>query len=89
MAKKLWYTEPANEYMCGLPIGTGRLAAMVLGMTLLLWAIGHGDTGVATILSATTPVIMLPLLWITIRQAPAPGAWLGALLTVVGTALLI
>ena len=31
MAKKLWYTEPANEYMCGLPIGTGRLAAMVLG----------------------------------------------------------
>jgi hypothetical protein len=32
---------------------------------------------------------MLPLLWITIRQAPAPGAWLGALLTVVGTALLI
>jgi drug/metabolite transporter (DMT)-like permease len=65
------------------------LAAMVLGMTLLLWAIGHGDTGVATILSATTPVIMLPLLWITIRQAPAPGAWLGALLTVVGTALLI
>ena len=42
---------------------------MVFGMTLLLWAIGHGDTGVATILSATTPVIMLPLLWITIRQA--------------------
>jgi len=30
-AKKLWYVEPASEYMCGLPIGTGRLAAMVLG----------------------------------------------------------
>jgi drug/metabolite transporter (DMT)-like permease len=44
---------------------------------------------VATILSATTPVILLPLLWITIRQAPAPGAWFGAALTVVGTALLI
>ncbi|MBN1349299.1 glycoside hydrolase family 95 protein [candidate division KSB1 bacterium] len=28
---KLWYTSPANEYMNGLPIGTGRLAAMVLG----------------------------------------------------------
>ena len=27
MAKKLWYTEPASEYMCGLPIGTGRLVA--------------------------------------------------------------
>jgi hypothetical protein len=32
---------------------------------------------------------MLPLLWIRIRQAPAPGAWLGAVLTVLGTALLI
>ncbi|NLF02144.1 MAG: glycoside hydrolase family 95 protein, partial [Anaerolineales bacterium] len=31
MSKRLWYTEPAREYMAGLPIGTGRLAAMVLG----------------------------------------------------------
>ena len=31
MARKLWYTGPAGEYMCGLPIGTGRLAAMVIG----------------------------------------------------------
>ncbi len=31
MARKLWYTEPAGEYICGLPIGTGRLAAMVIG----------------------------------------------------------
>ena len=27
----LWYTQPPNEYMSGLPIGTGRLAAMILG----------------------------------------------------------
>jgi alpha-L-fucosidase 2 len=27
----LWYDTPANEYMSGLPIGTGRLAGMVLG----------------------------------------------------------
>ena len=31
MGSKLWYTQPASEYMSGLPIGTGRLAAMVLG----------------------------------------------------------
>ena len=31
MSSKLWYTQPASEYMSGLPIGTGRLAAMVLG----------------------------------------------------------
>ena len=62
---------------------------MVLGMSLLLWALGHGDTGVTTILSATTPVILLPLLWIRLRQAPTFGAWVGALLTVAGTALLL
>ena len=28
---RLWYDKPADEYMSGLPIGTGRLAAMVLG----------------------------------------------------------
>ncbi len=28
---KLWYETPASEYIDGLPIGTGRLAAMVLG----------------------------------------------------------
>ncbi len=27
----LWYLTPPHEYMAGLPIGTGRLAAMVLG----------------------------------------------------------
>ena len=30
-AKTLWYTQPPSEYMSGLPIGTGRLAAMILG----------------------------------------------------------
>ena len=28
---KLWYKKPASEWKEGLPIGTGRLAAMVLG----------------------------------------------------------
>lgn len=28
---RLWYTTPATEYMAGLPVGNGRLAAMVLG----------------------------------------------------------
>ena len=28
---KLWYKAPAREWLEGLPIGTGRLAAMVLG----------------------------------------------------------
>lgn len=28
---KLWYTKPAVQFMDGLPVGTGRLAAMVFG----------------------------------------------------------
>jgi len=28
---RLWYTSPASRYTAGLPLGTGRLAAMVLG----------------------------------------------------------
>jgi len=63
--------------------------AMVIGMTLVLYSLGHGDVGVATILSATTPVMLLPLLWATTRQRPTGAAWAGAALTVVGAALLI
>ncbi len=65
------------------------LLAMVIGMTLLLYALGRGDVGIATILSSTSPVLLLPLLWIATRRRPAPGAWAGAFLTVVGTALLV
>jgi len=63
--------------------------AMAVGMTLVLYSLGHGDVGVATILSATTPVILLPLLWVSTRQRPNSAAWAGAALTVIGAALLI
>ena len=33
-AMKLWYQSPASEYMAGLPVGTGRIAAMVIGNPL-------------------------------------------------------
>jgi drug/metabolite transporter (DMT)-like permease len=64
------------------------LFGMVIGMTLLLQAINTGDVGVATVLSSTTPVMMLPLLWITTKERPAMGAWAGAALAVIGTTLL-
>ncbi len=28
---KLWYRTGTDDYMCGLPIGTGRIAAMIVG----------------------------------------------------------
>ena len=69
-------------------IASGTLA-MVLGMSFLLYAIGHGDTGVASILGGTTPVIMLPLLWVATRRRPALGAWIGAILSIAGIAFMM
>ncbi|MDF2801980.1 MAG: alpha-L-fucosidase 2 precursor [Anaerocolumna sp.] len=31
MNNRLWYTKPASEWKEGLPVGTGRLAGMILG----------------------------------------------------------
>jgi uncharacterized membrane protein len=62
---------------------------MALGMTLLLLALELGDVGMVAVLSSVTPVLILPLLWLHLRRPPARGAWLGAALTVIGTALIL
>jgi drug/metabolite transporter (DMT)-like permease len=41
------------------------------------------------VLSSTSPVLVLPLLWMTSRERPAAGAWLGATVAVLGTALIL
>jgi drug/metabolite transporter (DMT)-like permease len=61
---------------------------MALGMTLLLFALARGEAGIVTTLAATTPVIMLPLLWAKTRERPTVGSWVGALLAVIGSAIL-
>ena len=76
---------------------TGRLIAitafsgflaMGVGMTLLLFALEGGKVGIVSTLSATTPVMILPLLWWVTGRAPARTAWVGAALTVAGAALI-
>ena len=59
-----------------------------VGMTLLLFALSGGKTGIVSTISSTTPVIILPLLWLKTGNKPAAGAWAGAALVVVGMALL-
>ena len=63
--------------------------AMGVGMTLILLALKNGDVGMVAILSSVSPVLVLPLLWWRLGRAPAVGAWLGAALTVAGTALIL
>lgn len=70
-------------------VGWVGFIGMGVGMSLILLALQHGDVGMVGILSSVTPVLVLPLLWLHLRRAPARGAWLGASLTVLGTVLVL
>jgi drug/metabolite transporter (DMT)-like permease len=69
--------------------GVNGFVAMGLGTTLVLVALKNGDVGTVAILSSVSPVLLLPLLWLRLGRPPAPAAWLGAGLTVVGTGLIL
>jgi drug/metabolite transporter (DMT)-like permease len=62
---------------------------MGVGMGLLLWALRDGPVGSVGVLSGLSPVLILPMLWWTFRSAPAPGAWIGAAVAVLGTAMVV
>jgi drug/metabolite transporter (DMT)-like permease len=69
-------------------IAISGFLGMGLGMTLILFALSGGEVGIVATLSATTPAIMLPMMWWRTKEAPAPGAWAGAAMVVAGSALL-
>lgn len=64
------------------------ILGMAVGMTFLLFALAHGPAGLVSTLSATSPILILPILWIATREKPAPGAWAGAFMAVVGVAFI-
>lgn len=57
---------------------------MVIGMSVLVWGVANANVGIVTTLSATVPVLILPGLWLTTKQIPAIGAWIGAFFVVAG-----
>ena len=61
---------------------------LLLGMTLFLYALQGSQTGIIATLSATSPVIILPLLWLRTGQRPSATSWAGAGLAVAGLALI-
>ncbi|HDY7882667.1 DMT family transporter [Vibrio vulnificus] len=63
--------------------------AMAVGMTLILYALRDGNVGMVALLSSTTPIMLLPILWIYTKQRPNRYAWLGAFVAVAGTAILV
>ncbi|WP_374376969.1 DMT family transporter [Tabrizicola sp.] len=64
------------------------LIGLLLGMTLFLYALQGSQTGIIATLSATSPVIILPLLWLRTGQRPSATSWAGAALAVAGLALI-
>jgi len=72
-----------------LQTGLNGFIAMGVGTTLVLLALEKGDVGVVAILSSVSPILVLPMLWFQLKRAPAPGAWLGASMTVLGTGLIL
>jgi len=74
---------PLTLKVAALSALTGVLG-LGIGMTLLLFALSGGNVGVVSTLSATSPVIILPMLWLKTRERPAGRAWVGAALVVIG-----
>lgn len=74
--------------MLGITALNGFLA-MAVGMTLILYALQEGNVGMVALLSSTTPIMLLPLLWVYTKKRPNRYAWCGAILAVVGTGILV
>ncbi|MGF1762629.1 DMT family transporter [Aliivibrio kagoshimensis] len=80
--------KPLNLPILGAVAMNGFLA-MAVGMTLILYALREGNVGMVALLSSTTPIMILPLLWLYTKKRPSRASWIGALLAVIGTALIV
>lgn len=76
-----------NPTMIGQTILSGLLG-MAVGMSLLLYAVKLAPLGTVAILSATTPVMVLPALWLTTRRRPSAAAFVSAIVVFLGTAMI-
>ena len=63
--------------------------AMAVGMTLIMYALRDGNVGMVALLSSTTPIMLLPIIWLYTKQCPNRYAWSGAFVAVLGTGILV
>ncbi|USD40897.1 DMT family transporter [Vibrio sp. SCSIO 43135] len=87
-AKLAKATQPMNRSIFLITAINGFLA-MAVGMTLILYALQEGNVGMVALLSSTTPIMLLPILWIYTKQRPNRYAWIGAIVAVIGTGILV
>ena len=72
-----------------IQIAGSGLLGLGIGMTLLLVGLAHGTAGVVATLSATSPVLVLPMLWALTGKRPGAWGWAGAVLAVLGVVLIV
>ncbi|MCP3889724.1 MAG: DMT family transporter [Desulfobulbaceae bacterium] len=89
----LFFNRPKDRHLSTpltgkllIQTGVSGIIGMALGVTFLLFALTEGEVGLVSTLSATSPIFILPILWIATRERPASGAWVGAFLAVFGIA---
>ena len=97
-AAAFWATFPLDRRQWGKPLfPRGRLLGLTalnglfglgVGAALLMAALEFGNVATVTILSSTTPVMILPFIWLRTGRMPSPAAWLGAVLVVICTVLI-
>lgn len=97
-AAVFWATLPFDRSRVGMPLlprgkllaltGLNGLFGLVVGAAMLMAALETGNVATVTILSSTTPVMILPFIWARTGRMPAPAAWLGAILVVICTMLI-
>ncbi|MEE8149449.1 MAG: DMT family transporter [candidate division Zixibacteria bacterium] len=66
----------------------GSMCGPFLGVWLSLLALNYISTGVAATLNATVPIIVIPIMYILYREKSSVRALAGALIAVLGVALL-
>ncbi|MEF1288476.1 DMT family transporter [Vibrio sp. M260118] len=81
-------TQPMNFKIFSITAVNGFLA-MAVGMTLILYALQEGNVGMVALLSSTTPIMLLPILWVYSGKRPNRFAWIGAIVAVAGTGILV
>ena len=97
-AAVFWATLPFDRSRVGMPLlPRGKLLALTglnglfgpgVGAAMLMAALKTGNVATVTILSSTTPVMILPFIWARTGRMPAPAAWVGAILVVICTMLI-
>ena len=81
-------SNPATPRMLAL-LALNGIVALGLGMTLIMVALQGGNVATVGMLSALSPILILPMLWAVTRQMPPLLGWLGAAISVAGTMLIV